>query len=116
MAEKELDINELCVDELKEELRKLNLQVSGSKAVLRERLKAATCKARSSAMNRDIGKSIDGEESEKDNEEDDEKNCKDNEGVESDSDNEEDNENDETAASRRATTLPLSFKDVEDSL
>lgn len=111
MAESELNIDELCVDELKEELRKLNLQVSGSKAVLRERLQAAIRKAKTSTKE---GKSKRGEENE-DHGENDEEICEDN--SDSNSDSEEDDENDATTANRRTRTgLSLTFKDIEDSL
>lgn len=106
MAENELNIDELTVDELKEELRKLTLQVSGSKAVLRERLRTATRKAQVE----DEGKSRAGEESEEDDEDNDDR-------KEESSDSEEDEVHDVMVAGRKATVGPtLSFKDVEDSL
>lgn len=109
MAESELNIDELCVEELKEELRKLNLEVSSSKAVLRERLRAATRKATKE------GKSKRGEENEEDDGENDEGICEDD--SESNSDSEEDDESDVTTANRRARTrLSLTFKHDEDSL
>lgn len=112
MAESELNIDELYVDELKEELRKLNLQVSGSKAVLRERLRAAIRKAKTSTKE---GKSKRGEENEEDDGENDEEICE--HDSDSNSDSEEDDENDATTVNRRARTrLSLTFKDIKDSL
>lgn len=111
MAESELNIDELCVGELKEELGKLNLQVSGSKAVLCERLRAAIRKAKTSTKE---VKSKRGEENE-DHGENDEEICEDN--SDSNSDCEEDDENDATTANRRTRTrLSLTFNDIEDSL
>lgn len=99
MAEEALNIDALSVDELREELRKLNLQISGSKAVLRDRLRTAIREAESSANNENEKKLSD-------------ENSEDDEEGDSDSDNEEN----EATGRVSATRLPLSFKDVEDSL
>ncbi|KAG5319044.1 MOS1T transposase, partial [Pseudoatta argentina] len=107
MAETELNVDELSVDELKEELRRLNLKVNGSKAVLRERLRAVVTRNKKSLpKNADERESKDEEADERDDESD--------EDVDS-SDSANDDEN-ETTVRRRAAKLPLSFKDVEDSL
>jgi len=62
MAEERMDIDALNVDELKEELKKLNLRISSSKAVLRERLREFTRKVESSAKKKNERKSKNGEE------------------------------------------------------
>jgi len=112
MAEKRIDIDALSVDELKEELKKVNLRISGSKAVLRERLREFMREPESSAENENERKSQDEEEGDEDLEENDENN----ENDEKD-DNNSDSEEDEVVTRRAsATKLPLSFKDVEDLL
>lgn len=107
MTEQELNIDELFVDELKEELRKLNLQVSGNKTVLRERLRRATCGEKSVAKNVKEGKPKNEETDERDDDND--------KNGDTSIDSEDDDENVATV-NRRSARLPFSFKDVEDSL
>lgn len=100
MAEKSVNVDVLSVDELKEELRKMNLRISGSKAILRERLRAA------------IGEIEDGDREENDE----------GSGQEEDGDSEEDRQEEDSVdgavARRRGAShrTTLTFKDVEDLL
>jgi len=101
-----IDVDSLKLDELKEELRKLDLEISGSKAVLRERLRAALQQMTANARDADDAGNGD----------------TDDDGC---SDDESDEDDEETAggSARRMrgravapVTQPLSFRDIEDSV
>lgn len=98
---------------MKEEPRKLNLQVSDNKAVLRERLRSVTRKVKSPVKKGNVGKSKSGEGSEEDDEENNEKNCEEYGSVNSSSDSERNSQNN-AIAREMATRLLLSFKDIEE--
>ncbi|XP_026828423.1 uncharacterized protein LOC113562643 [Ooceraea biroi] len=85
----QLDVNVLTIDELKEELRKLELPLSGSKAVLRERLRSSkrSCKTKPRSDDPDD---------------------------EDDSESEDDEEVEERELPKRSQPLP--FRDIEDSI
>jgi SAP domain. len=85
-----LDVDSLNVEELKEELRKLDLRITGSKAVLRERLRSALCQDN------------DDDESASDGEDEQERQANDARG--------------KADPASLAVSQTLSFKDVEDSL
>lgn len=109
-----VDVDSLRVDELKDELRRLDLTVTGSKVVLRERLRTA--------LRRSNANDEDGEDDDDDGEDDG--------GNEEDDDDDDDGDGNERGdqgpvgrdarrAGRRAVASvaqPMSFRDVEDSV
>ncbi|KYM98119.1 hypothetical protein ALC62_11185 [Cyphomyrmex costatus] len=115
---KTIDVDSLKIEELKEELRRLNLRVSGSKDVLRKRLRAPLSQTRADDDEND------------DDEIDDDENCDD---KNDDDEDDEDDTDDYVEAEGRSdvcrnvrrpvkkstaapSSQPLSFKDIEDSM